>query len=93
MPVHSGHVMPNCARIALRMKSDLFGKSFRNRASSYSTLNATISDLFVFADGLRAMSEGPPGRWWCRPLYGPGPAWSRAGETANPERERGGYQR
>src|SRR5581483_2592269 len=48
--------MPNWARIALRMKSLLFGRLLRNRANSSSTLNATISDLAVLLAGLRGMA-------------------------------------
>jgi hypothetical protein len=55
-PLHKGQVIPNWARIALRMKSLLFGRLFRNCANSSSTLNATISDLAVLLAGLRGMA-------------------------------------
>src|SRR5829696_8198280 len=44
-PVQSGHVMLNCARIARRMNSLLFGSRSRNSAKSSSTLKATICDF------------------------------------------------
>src|SRR5688572_8795989 len=44
-PVQSGHVMLNCARIARRMNSLLFGSLSRNSAKSSSTLKATICDF------------------------------------------------
>src|SRR5688572_32362872 len=44
-PVQSGHVMLNCARIARRMNSLLFGSLSRNSARSSSTLKATICDF------------------------------------------------
>src|SRR5688572_345363 len=57
VPVHSGQVMPNWDRIALRMKSLLFGRLFRNSASSSSTLNATIFDLVVVLRGMAQPGE------------------------------------
>src|SRR5215213_5811832 len=60
-PVHSGQVIPNWARIALRMKSLLLGRSLRNSASSSSTLNATILDLLVLRGMARSGTVGDTG--------------------------------
>src|SRR5437588_382212 len=54
-PVHKGQVMPNWARIALRMNSLLLGSLSRNSASSSSTLNAPICDFCDFVS-FRAMT-------------------------------------
>src|SRR4029453_7926447 len=47
VPAQSGQVMPNCARIALRMNSLLFGSASRKSARSSSTLKATICFFWV----------------------------------------------
>src|SRR5438552_17921189 len=92
--VHKGQVMPNWARIALRMNSLLFGSLSRNRASSSSTLNATICDFCDF-DGFasfRAMTTpmsrnaGLPHRMFRhRRTQGERPAGRDINEQARPE--------
>src|SRR5947208_2251485 len=70
LPTHSGQFIPNWARIARRMNSLLFGSRSRNSARSFSTLNATISDFWVFCS-LRAMVTPGRGRVSPHGIFGP----------------------